>query len=73
MNCVEIKNLTKKFENNVALENINLNLEKGKRVERDMFMVKIGHAFQLLPLNNNLQFINNLSKHVIVKKLHTRC
>ena len=29
MNCVEIKNLTKKFENNVALENINLNLEKG--------------------------------------------
>lgn len=48
-------------------------LEKGKRVEKDMFMVKIEHAFQLLPLNNNLQFINNLLKHVIVKKLHTRC
>lgn len=50
-----------------------MKLEKGKRVERDMFMVKIEHAFQRIPLNNNLHFINNKTKHVIAKKLHTRC
>jgi len=30
MNCVEIKNLSKSFNNALALNNINLNLEKGK-------------------------------------------
>lgn len=30
MNCIEIKNLEKKFEDTIALDDINLNFEKGK-------------------------------------------
>ena len=30
MNCIEIKNLEKKFDETLALSNINLNLKKGE-------------------------------------------
>lgn len=30
MNCIEIKNVTKKFDNNIVLKDINLNFEKSK-------------------------------------------
>ena len=66
MSIIGVKDLNKKIGRWI-------DTTKGKREERGMFMVKIGHAFQRIPLNNNLHFINNLSKHVIAKKLHTRC
>ena len=32
MNCIEIKNLSKTFDNKIALENINLEIPKGKLI-----------------------------------------